>query len=69
MIDTQVLNNQTNRDTMVTTADHIVVSRQDLETEHRQLLSRLHQVRRLLGYSELQTGHKRQQHGNRIGQG
>lgn len=39
--------------------DVIVVSRSDLETEHRQLLSRLHHIRRLLGYSELQTGRKR----------
>ena len=48
-------------------ADHILVSRGDLEAEHRTLLQRLHQIRRLLGLSELQTAHKqRQQHGDHI---
>jgi hypothetical protein len=36
--------------------DMIVVSRNDLETEHRQLLSRIQQLRRLLGYDPLPTG-------------
>ena len=36
--------------------DMIVVRRSDLETEHRQLLSRLQQLRRLLGYDPLPTG-------------
>lgn len=60
----------TNCATLITdelSPDTIVISRQDLETEHRQLLSRLHQIRRLLGYPELQTGQKQRQHGNHIG--
>ena len=36
--------------------DIIVVSRKDLETEHRQLLSRIQQLRRILGYDPLPTG-------------
>lgn len=67
MNNTQVLNNQKNYDTMSQAADHIMVSRQDLEAEHRTLLQRLHQIRRLLGYTELQTGYKQRQHGNHIG--
>lgn len=38
---------------------YVKVSRQSLETEHRQLLSRLQEVRRLLGYSPLMTGKER----------
>ena len=64
MTSIQLLKSENVCDTMGRTADHILVSRQDLETEHRTLLSRLHQLRRLLGYPELQTGQKqRQQHG------
>jgi hypothetical protein len=36
--------------------DNILVSRKDLEVEHRQLLSRVQQLRRLLGYPPLPTG-------------
>lgn len=39
--------------------EYVQVSRQSLETEHRQLLSRLHEVRRLLGYPPLLTGKER----------
>lgn len=61
-----VLQSANNRDKIATITadpspppDAILISRRDLETEHRQLLSRLHQLRRLLGYPELQTSHKR----------
>ncbi len=53
---------QSKNDCATMTNDHVLVSRQDLETEHRQLLSRLHLVRRLLGYPELSTSHKRVEH-------
>jgi hypothetical protein len=36
--------------------DMIIISRKDLENEHRQLLSRLQYLRRLLGYAPLPTG-------------
>ncbi len=55
----KVLNEPNNR--AILDDEMIAVSRQDLETEHRQLLSRLHQVRRLLGYPALLTGKQRRQ--------
>lgn len=36
--------------------DMIVIKRSDLENEHRQLLSRIQYLRRLLGYAPLPTG-------------
>lgn len=36
----------------------ITIYRKDLETEHRQLLSRLQYLRQLLGYPALNTGHQ-----------
>lgn len=36
--------------------DMIVIKRSDLENEHRQLLSRIQYLRRLLGYTPLPTG-------------
>lgn len=36
--------------------DIVIVARKDLETEHRQLLSRIQLLRRLLGYDPLPTG-------------
>jgi hypothetical protein len=36
----------------------ITVRRKDLETEHRQLLSRIQYLRQLLGYAPLNTGHQ-----------
>lgn len=34
----------------------VIVPRDDLEREHRNLMERLHQLRRLLGYPPLPTG-------------
>lgn len=36
--------------------DTILIKRSDLENEHRQLLSRIQYLRRLLGYAPLPTG-------------
>ena len=36
--------------------DIICISRKDLETEHSILLARIHQVRRILGLTPLETG-------------
>lgn len=36
-----------------------VVDRSELEEEHRNLLQRIHQLRRLLGYPPIMTGKKR----------
>lgn len=38
-----------------------LVDRCELEEEHRNLLQRLHQLRRLLGYPPLLTGKKRRE--------
>jgi len=40
-------------------SQHIIVLRSELEKEHSNLLERLHQLRRLLGYPALMTGKKR----------
>lgn len=40
---------------------HIVVSRNELEKEHSNLLERLHQLRRLLNYPPLMTGKAQRQ--------
>lgn len=46
---------------------YVKVPRQSLETEHRQLISRLQELRRLLGYPALLTGkERRRQAQNRI---
>lgn len=58
-METKLLQIDKNCATVDGNTDMILISRQDLEIEHRQLLSRLHQIRRLLGYPELQTGHKK----------
>lgn len=61
----RVLQPQRSRDTIdsntapTSQPDAILISRADLEKEHRQLLSRVQWVRQMLGYPELQTGHKR----------
>lgn len=41
---------------MMDEGETIPVPRKNLETEHRQLLSRLAELRRLLGYPPLMTG-------------
>lgn len=62
---TRVLQPQRSRDTIggstapTSQPDMILISRADLEKEHRQLLSRVQWIRQMLGYPELQTGHKR----------
>ncbi len=38
--------------------ERFVVDRSELENEHRNLLQRIHQLRRLLGYPPLMTGKK-----------
>lgn len=38
---------------------HVLVDRSELEQEHTNLLARLHQLRRLLGYPQLMTGKMR----------
>lgn len=35
---------------------HVLVSRQELEREHRILLARIHRLRQLLNYPPLETG-------------
>ncbi len=47
-----------NRDSYVTIEkqSHVLVARCELEEEHRNLLQRIHQLRRLLGYPPLPTG-------------
>lgn len=35
---------------------HVLVDRCELEKEHKNLLERIHQLRRLLGYPPLMTG-------------
>lgn len=43
--------------------ERVTVDRCELEEEHRNLLQRLHQLRRLLGYPPLMTGKaKRREH-------
>jgi len=42
-----------------TERDCIIVQREDLEQEHSNLIERLHQLRRLLGYPPLMTGKQR----------
>lgn len=59
-IQSDVLNSQ-NVCAKIDSSDYIMISRKDLETEHRQLLSRLHQIRRLLGYPSLMTGKQQRQ--------
>jgi len=39
-----------------------LVDRNELEEEHRNLLQRIHQLRRLLGYPPIMTGKKRREH-------
>lgn len=39
----------------------ILVDRRELELEHSNLLERLHQLRRLLGFPPLMTGKKRRE--------
>ncbi len=46
-------------DTIERQAPHVLVERCDLEKEHKNLLERLHQLRRLLGYPPLMTGKMR----------
>lgn len=40
---------------------YILVNRDELEKEHSNLLERIHQLRRLLGYPALMTGKKRRE--------
>lgn len=40
----------------ITVADHIIVTRAELEHERRHLLGRLQQLHKLLGYPPLLTG-------------
>lgn len=55
---------QSQNDCATMTKDYVLVSRQDLETEHRQLLSRLHHIRRLLGLPQLETERKQRNERN-----
>lgn len=41
--------------------ERFMVDRDELEKEHRNLLERLHQLRRLLGYPPLMTGKKQRE--------
>jgi hypothetical protein len=43
------------------TQAHVLVSKSELEDEHRNLLQRLHQLRRLLGYPPIMTGKKQRE--------
>jgi len=41
--------------------DHVLVPKKDLLVEHDMLIARVHQLRRLLGYPQLLTGHQRRE--------
>ena len=41
--------------------ERFMVDRRELEKEHRNLLERIHQLRRLLGYPPLPTGKKQRE--------
>lgn len=61
---TTLLKNGNIRATMVEERrqERFMVDRNELEEEHRNLLQRLHQLRRLLGYPPIMTGKKRREH-------